>query len=332
MTTSRATRRATLAAFAAAGLAGARRAAAQGQPTLDRLARWNIGFPPGGSSDTVARIYAERLRGVYAPQVVVENRPGAGGRLALETVKAARPDGATLVQTPASMLTVYPHIYPRTLRYDALADFVPVTPVCAFPFAMAVRADHPAKTFADFIAWAKRQGGAVPFASPAAGAVPHFLGVQMAKAVGIQLTHVPYRGGAPAVQALLGGEIPMVLVVAGEIAEFHRGRQARILAVSSPERMPRLPDAPTFAEQGQPDLTAEEWFGVLLPAGTPAPLVEGLHRAVAAAAATAELQDALARLEYRKAMMAPRDFAERIRAERERWGPIVQESGFKPEE
>jgi tripartite-type tricarboxylate transporter receptor subunit TctC len=332
----RATRRATLAALAgtaAAGLAGGRRAAGQGQqPMLDRLARWNIGFPPGGSSDTVARLYAERLRGTYAPQVVVENKPGAGGRLALEAVKAARPDGTTLIQTPASMLTVYPHLYPRTLRYDGLADFIPVTPVCQFPFAMAVRTDHPAKSFREFIAWAKRQNGAVPFASPAAGAIPHFLGVQMAKAVGIQLTHVPYRGGAPAVQALLGGEIPMVLVVAGEIAEFHRGGQARILAVSSPERVPRLPDAPTFAEQGEPDLTSEEWFGVLLPAQTPAPIVEGLHRAIGAAAATSELQEALARLEYRTAMMSPRDFAERIRAERERLGPIVQESGFKPEE
>ena len=336
------TRRAALAALAA-GAAGAAlpngrdRAAAQQQqqqqqPTLDRLARTVIGFPPGGSSDTVARLYAERLRGLYAPQIVVENRAGAGGRLALESVKAARPDGATLVQTPASMLTVYPHIYPRTLRYDALADFVPVTPVCAFPFAMAVKADHPAKTFPEFVSWAKRQGGAVPFASPAAGAVPHFLGVQMAKATGVQLTHVPYRGAAPAIQDLIAGQIPMVVVVAGEVAEFHRGGQVRILAMSSPERVPRLPDAPSFAELGHPDLTTEEWFGVLLPAGTPAPLVEGLHRAVTAAAAMPELQEALARLEYRTATMDPRAFAERIRTERERWGPIVQESGFKAEE
>ena len=182
METDRATRRATLAALAgAAGLADGRRAAGQQQqPTLDRVARTVVGFAPGGSSDTVARLYAERLRGTYAPQVVIENRAGAGGRLALETVKAARPDGTTLVQTPASMLTIYPHLYPKTLRYDALADFVPVTPVCFLSFALAVRTDHPAKTFAEFVEWAKRQGGAVPFASPAAGAMPHFVGVQMA--------------------------------------------------------------------------------------------------------------------------------------------------------
>jgi tripartite-type tricarboxylate transporter receptor subunit TctC len=327
-------RRAVVAALAggATGLGALARAWAQQAPTLDRVVRTVIGFPPGGSSDTVARIYAERLKGAYAPQVVVENRAGATGRLALEAVKAARPDGATLVQTPASMLTVYPHLYPRTLRYDALADFVPVTPVCTFPFALAVRADHPAKDFAGFVAWATRQDAAVPFASPAAGAVPHFVGVQMARALGLRLTHVPYRGGGPAIQAMLAGDIAMVLVVAGEITEFHRSGQARILAVSSPERMPRLPDLPTFAELGQPGLTAEEWFGVLLPAGTPEPVVDGLHRAIAAAAAAPELQDALARLEYRTATMAPRDFAARIRAERERWGPIVQESGFKPEE
>jgi tripartite-type tricarboxylate transporter receptor subunit TctC len=334
METNRATRRATLAALAgAAGLANGRRAAGQQQqPTLDRVARTVVGFAPGGSSDTVARLYAERLRGTYAPQVVIENRAGAGGRLALEAVKAARPDGTTLVQTPASMLTIYPHLYPKTLRYDALADFVPVTPVCSLSFALAVRTDHPAKTFAELVDWAKRQGGAVPFASPAAGAMPHFVGVQMAKLLGIQLTHVPYRGGGPAAQALLSGEIPLVLLVTGEVSEFHRSGQARILAVSSPERMPRLPDLPTFAELGQPDLTAEEWFGVLLPAGAPAPIVDGLHRAIAAAAATPELQEGLARLEYRTAMMSPRDFAESIRAERERWRPIVAESGFKPEE
>jgi len=334
MDANRTKRRSTLAALAgaAAGFAAVERRAAAQQPTLDRLARLVIGFPPGGSSDTVARLYAERLRGAYAPQVVVENRAGAGGRLALETAKAARPDGTTLAQTPASMLTVYPHIYPRTLRYDALADFVPVSPVCFFPFALAVRADHPAKDFPGFVAWAKRQGGAVPFASPAAGAVPHFLGVQMAKALGLQLTHVPYRGAAPAIQDLIAGQIPMVLVVAGEVTEFHRAGQVRILAVSSPERMPRLPDLPTFAELGQPDLTAEEWFGVLLPAGAPAPVVEGLHRAIVAAAGTPELQEALARLEYRAATSSPREFAERIRAERERWRPIVQESGFKAEE
>ncbi len=314
-------------------LAAALSRTARGQPDWPtRPITMVVPYPPGGTSDLSARPVAPRLGELLGQSVVIENRAGAGGRLALEAVKAARPDGTTLVQTPASMLTIYPHIYQRTMRYDALTDFVPVTPVCFFPFALTVRADHPAKSFPEFVEWAKRQPDVVPYAGPAAGAVPHFLGVQMARALGLRLTHVPYRGGAPALQDLISGQLPMVLLVAGEVAEFHRSGQVRILAVSSPERMPRLPDLPTFAELGQPDLTAEEWFGVLLPAQTPAPLVEGLHRAIAAAAAAPELQEALARLEYRAATSSPQAFAERIRAERERWRPVVQESGFKAEE
>jgi tripartite-type tricarboxylate transporter receptor subunit TctC len=334
MDRSNARRRPILAALAGtASLAGFGlcRAMAQ-QGALDRVARIVVGFPPGGSSDTVARFYAERLRGSYAPQVIVDSRTGAGGRVAIEAVKAARPDGTTVLQTPASMLIIYPHLYPRTLRYDALADFVPVSPICVFPFALAVKADHPAKTLPEFVDWAKRQPGAVPFASPAAGSMPHFLGVQMAKALGIQMTHVPYRGTAPALQDLIAGQIAVVLVVLGEVTEFHRTGQVRILAVSSPERIPRLPELPTFAELGQPDLSAEEWFGVLLPARAPAPIVEGLHRAIAAAARTPELQEALARMEYVPSTSTPEEFAARIRTERERWGPIVAASGFKPED
>jgi tripartite-type tricarboxylate transporter receptor subunit TctC len=339
MDQNRVTRRAVLAALAAAGAPvvglGGRRAAAQQQqlePALNRVARIVVGFPPGGPADTVARLYAERLRGRYAPQVIVENRTGAGGRLGVEVAKGAQPDGTTLLLTAGSILTIYPHVYPRTLRYDALTDFVPVTPVCTSPYAFAVRADHPARDLAGFVGWARDQRDALPFASPAAGSIPHFVGVKMARALGVQLTHVPYRGAAPALQDLIGGQIPAVILQVGDVAESHRSGQVRVLAVSSADRIPNLPDLPTFAELGQGDLTGEEWFGVLLPARTPAPLVEGLHRAIVAAAGTPELQEALARLEYRASTSSPDDFAKRIRNEREYWGPIVRDSGFKPEE
>ena len=327
-------RRALLGAAGAlgAGLAASgARAQPQPQP-LGRTARMLVGFPPGGSTDTVARLYAERMRGGFLPQLVVENRSGAGGRLAIEATRAAPNDGTTMVMTPASMLTIYPHIYPRTLRYDALVDLAPVSPLCALPFGFAVAANHPARDLAGFVDWAKRQGGAVPFASPAAGSMPHFVGVQLAKATGMELTHVPYRGAAAALQDLLGGAIPAVMVVLGETSELYKAGQLRVLGMSAPERRARMPDVPTFAELGYPDLTAEEWFGILLPAQAPAAVVEGVHQAVVTAAARPDLAEALARLEYSVLTSTPAAFVQRIRADRDRWGPIVRESGFKADE
>ena len=333
MDTNRATRRATLAALAgAAGLADGRRAAGQQQqPTLDRVARTVVGFAPGGSSDTVARLYVERLRGAYAPQVVIENRAGAGGRLALEAVKAARPDGTTLVQTPASMLTIYPHLYTRTLRYDAVNDFTPVSPLCVFPFGFAVSARHPARTLQEFIAWAKA-GRNVDWASPAPGSMPHFVGTQLARAAGLSLNHIPYRGAAPALQDLLAGTIQAVMLPIGEVTAFHRGGEARLLAVTSPERLTRLTDVPTFAEAGFGDLTHEEWYGALLPAKAPAQVVAALQAGIAAAAATPEIRDGLARIDISPLVLEPDAFRVRMQRERETWAPIVAASGFNPDE
>jgi tripartite-type tricarboxylate transporter receptor subunit TctC len=328
------TRRGAFAALAAAVVPlGGRRAAAQGQgaPAVNRAARTVIGFAPGGSSDVVARLLAERLRGGYAPQVVVDNRPGAGGRLAVEAVKGSPPDGTAWLQTPTSVMTIYPHVYTRTLRYDGLTDFVPVSPVCGFPFGFAVAASHPAKTLAEFVSWSKARG-TTEWASPAPGSMPHFLGVQFGQLAGLALNHIPYRGGAPMLQDLIAGNIQAALGVLGEQTPLLAGGQLRILAVTAPTRLPRLPDVPSFAELGYPAITAEEQFGAFLPAGTPAPLVGALHRGLAAALATAEVREALMRLEYEPQSMEPAAFAARLRAERDHWGPIVAASGFKPEE
>lgn len=315
-----------------AGLLGA---AAAGPAALaqavNRTARTIIGFPAGGSSDIVARTYAERLRGVYAPQVVVESRSGAAGRIAVEAVKAADADGTTWLQTPASMLTLQPHIFPREVRYDALTDFIPVSTVVTFPFAFAVPMNHPARTLEQWAAWARTQAGEVPWASPAAGAAPHFMGLQLARALNLRMTHVSYRGAVPAVQDLIGGRIAAFLGVLGDVTP-QLGTGLRILAVSSAQRNPRFPDVPTFAEQGQAALTKEEWFGVLLPANTPAATVTALHGAIVQAAQHPELRAAMDRLDFSPTVSAaPRDFAALIRREREEYGPIVRDSGFQPE-
>jgi tripartite-type tricarboxylate transporter receptor subunit TctC len=300
-------------------------------PTINRNARAIVGFPAGGSSDVVTRLYADKLRGLYAPNVIVEGRVGAAGRIAVEAVKAGETDGSIYVQTPASMLTLQPHVFPREVRYDALTDLTPVSTVCSFPFAIAVPSTHPAKTFPELVAWMKAQSGDVPFASPAAGSAPHFLGVMLGKAINVRMTHVPYRGAAPAMQDLIGGRLPIFVGVLGDISP-QEGSGARMLAISSPERNPRYPNLPTFAELGQPALTKDEWFGVLLPANTPAAIVNGLHAAITQVARMPEIVAALDRLEYLPTISAsPADFAARIRRERQEWGEIVRESGFQPE-
>ena len=304
-----------------------RRAAGQPGPA----GRAIVGFPPGGTADIVTRMYVERLRASLGRQLIVDNRPGAGGRLALDTLKPLPADGGAFVVTPASMLTIYPHLYAKTLRYDPAADFTPVTPVCVFPFGFAVSARHPARTVQEFAAWAKARG-AVDWASPVPGSMPHFIGTQLARLAGLSLNHVPYRGSAPAVQDLLAGTVQAVLLPIGELTAFHRSGDARLLAITSPERLPRLAEVPTFAEAGLGDLTHEEWYGAVLPARAPAPVVAALHAGIAAAAATPEVREGLARLEMSPLVLEPDAFKARMLRERDAWGPVVAASGFNPDE
>ena len=314
-------------ALGAAALAGG---PAQAQ-TVTRNVRMLVGFAAGGPTDLVARLYAERLRPTYAPGAIVENRPGASGRLALEAVRAAEPDGVTVLMSPASVMTLQPHVFPREARHDALTDLVPVCTLCDFAYGIAVPASHPARSFADLIAWLRAQAGReVPFGSPGAGSGPHFVGDMVGRAIGVRMNHVPYRGAAPAVQDTIAGNIPLVASVLSDIVPHH-GQGLRVLAVSSQARLPRLPDVPTFAETGYPQLTISEWMGLFLPARTPAPVAQALYATVAAAAATSEVRQALDRLEFQPTIQGPADFALRIRRERDNWGVVVRESGFQPE-
>ena len=318
-------RRSVLAFGAAAGLAA---------PALAQTAqagRALVGFPPGGTTDIITRLYVEQLRQSLGRQLIVDNRPGAGGRLALEALKAAAGDGSAFAVTPASMLTIYPHLYPRTLRYDPAADFTPVTPVCVFPFGFAVSARHPARTPQEFIAWARTRD-AVDWASPVPGSMPHFIGTQLARLAGVTMSHVPFRGSAPAIQGLLSGSIQAVLLPIGELTAFHRSGDARLIAVTAPSRLERLPDLTTFAEAGLGDLTYEEWFGAMLPARASESVVAELHRGIAAATQNAQLRESLARLEMGPLVLEPTAFRSRMLRERDAWGPIVAASGFNPDE
>lgn len=322
---------ATMGRRAALGLgAGLIASGSAGAQTVPRNVRVLVGFAAGGPTDLVARLYAERLRPAYTAAAIVENRAGASGRLAVEAVRAADPDGTTLLMTPASVMTLQPHIFPREARYDAVTDFVPVCTLCDFGFGVAVPASHPARSFAELVAWLRAQPAEVPYGSPGAGSGPHFVGDMIGRAVGARLNHVPYRGAAPAVQDALGARIPLVIAVLSDLVP-HNGQGLRLLATSSRERLARLPEVPTLAELGFPQLTISEWFGLFAPARTPAPIVAALHRTVVAAAETPEVRQALDRLEFLPTINGPEEFAARIRRERDAWGPVVRESGFQPE-
>jgi tripartite-type tricarboxylate transporter receptor subunit TctC len=318
---------ATALASAAAGFTP--RAFAQ---TLQKNARIVVGFPPGGSTDVVARLIAERMRGGYAPAVIVENRPGAGGRIALDHMKNAESDGSAMVLTPASMIMIYPHIY-KKLSYDPLADFAPVTRVVTFVFAVSVGPAVPesVKTVAELMQWLKANPKQASYGSPAAGSVPHFTGVLLGRAAGVELTHVAFKGGAPAIQDLIGGQIPMSVNVLSEALPQHKAGKLRILATTGPERSRYLPDAPTLKESGF-DLASTEWFGIFVPVKTSAETIAKLNAAIREALKSKEVTDGFAKFAFEPAGESPAEFAKLVKSEYERWAPIVKSTGFTAED
>ena len=298
---------------------------------VQRTVRIIAGFPPGGQIDAVARLLAEALRGSYADSIVVENRPGAAGRLALETVKAAEPDGTTVGLTPSDHLVYFDHLYGDRLRYAPFIDFAAVAQVCEFYNGFATGPATPANTLAEFIAWAKGKP-AVPFGIPGPGTLPHFMGIQFGKATGLPMQAVAYRGDGPSVQDLLAGQIPLSIASLGSLAPLATGTGMRVLAVGMPERAPLLPNVPTVGEAGFPAIAVGGFQVLVVPARTPTPLVAALDRAVGQAMAQPALREAIARIGLVPTYADGAGVAARMRAENVRWKPIVAESGFRPED
>ena len=260
------------AALAAFGVSG--RAGAQGAQPLEVM-KIITGFPPGGTTDTLSRRVAENLRGgTYAKTALVENKPGAGGQIAVQGMKGAPTDGSVMLLTPASMLMIYPHIY-KKLAYDAFTDVTAVTLGCIFDFGFCAGPAVPdsVKDIPGFLAWCKANPDKANYGSPAAGSVPHFIGVLLGQAGGIELKHVPYRGTQAAIQDMVGGQIQAVSGPVGEFTQQVNAGKARFLGVSGATRNRFAPNVPTFAEQGYKDLVFSEWFGFFAPGGTPAPVV-----------------------------------------------------------
>ena len=291
-----------------------------------------VGFAPGGTSDTVSRRVADKLQPGYAKSAVVENKTGAGGQIAVSFVKNAAPDGATALLTPMSMLGIYPHTY-KKLPYDPVADLTPVSGAALFDYGFAVGPMVPAsvKTVPDFLEWCKANPTQANFGSPAAGSAPHFIGALLGKAGNVDLRHVAFRGTQPAVLDLMGGQIAAVSGPSGDFAPHVASGKVRVIGTSGPRRGKFTPNIPTLQEQGFKDMAFTEWFGFFLPARVPADVVMRLNTAIRAALASQDVIDGLASLYLEPLPTSPAQLAGMLKADTERWGPLVKTVGFTPE-
>jgi len=319
-------RRRLLAAGAlAATVGGPHAAVAQDAGTL----RIIVGYPAGAISDSLTRLLAEHMARTLNQPVIVENKAGAGGRLGNEAVKAAAPDGRTLLLTPVATMSIFPHSYAGQLRYDPFKDFAPVAHVSNFQVGLGVSAAVPARTLAEDVAWVKADAAKNGFyASAAAGSLPHFFGVMFARAAGIELTHVPYKGTAPAMQALAAGEVSAVSTVVADIRPLVAAGKARLLAVAGEQRDAGFPEVPTFRQLGH-DLVALPWYGLFAPAGTPAAAIDRVAKAAMAAVADPALRQRLVEMGLEPSGHGPARLAEVMKADYERWGPPIRASGYK---
>ncbi len=309
-----------------AALLAAPLAAAQDYPS--KPVRLIVPFPPGGPTDIVGRLVAQKLSESLGQQVVVENRPGAGGTVGSDSAAKSAADGYTLLYGSTSTLAIAPSIY-RNLPYDPRTAFVPVTRVSSGAILIAVNAQVPANTLKEFIALAKAKPGQLNYGSAGSGTPPHLAGELFKTVAGVDLVHVPYKGGAPAINDLAGGQVQAIFEGLPSLLPFIRGGKVRALAISGARRDPALPDVPTTAEAGLPELQASFWSGLVAPAGTPEAIVSRLNAATLEALATPEVRETLTRQGLEAAGTSPQEFRKFIDAEIEKWGRVAKASGAK---
>jgi len=294
-----------------------------------RPVRFVVPFPPGGSTDVAARTLADKLTRSLGAQVVVENRAGGGGAIGTTEVARAAPDGYTILFAADPVTTLF--LVVKNLPFDVTRDFTAVTQVTTQPLAVAVHASLPVKTPQELVAYAKANPGKLSFAHSGTGTGQHMSGELLKKLAGIDLVHVPYKGGGPAVQDLVGGQVPMGVLGSTPLIPHHKAGRIRIIAFTSKERFAPLPDIPTLHESGFPGFDTGQWLGLLAPRGTPAEIVSRLHLESVNALALPDVKERLAQAALQPVGNTPSEFAAVIRADIERWGRLGRELGLEPQ-
>lgn len=295
---------------------------------VDKPVKLLVGFAPGGSADIAARLIADKMKDELKQPVLVENRPGAGGRIAAEAVKNAAADGSTLMLAPIVVTVLAPMVLAK-LPYDPVTDFAPVAQVANFQFALSVNATHPARSMPELVAWYKANPAKANFGSPAPGSLPHFFGVMIARGAGIDLVHVPYSGGSALMNGVMGDQVTAGIDTTAEQIELHRSGRIRILGTSGTSRSPLLPEVPTFIESGMASVQGTAWFAVYAPAKTPEATIRQLNAAINKALAAPEVRERLGKLGLEPTGGSPGELAARMVQDTARWSPVVKASGFR---
>jgi tripartite-type tricarboxylate transporter receptor subunit TctC len=322
-------RRATLAALALAPLATALQAGATTPGEYpDKAVRLIVPFPPGGGADNLARLIMPRVAKALGQAIVIENKPGAGGNVGAEYVARAAPDGYTLLYGTNGTHAINASLYGE-LRFDPVKDFVPVSRMTEIAAMLIVNPQLPVRTVGELIEYARAQPNRLNFASAGNGTTSHLAGEMFKRAAGIDIVHVPYRGGALAIADLIGGQVQMMIEVMPNAYPLAKDGRVRGIAVSTSTRFPGAPEYPTIAESGLPGFDASAWDGIFAPAGTPAPIIATLNAAIHEALTDPEMVAALRSRGALAAPTTPEEFARYIAASAEKWGRVIRASGAK---
>jgi tripartite-type tricarboxylate transporter receptor subunit TctC len=289
---------------------------------------WVVAYAAGGGSDTVARTVAEAMGKTLNRTFVVSNKPGAATNIAADYVAKSRDHGNLVFTADFATLAANPSLFAK-LPYDAEKDFVPVGLLARFPLMLVVHPSNPATNFKEFIAWVKSSPGGVNYASAGLGSPQHLAAELLRDRTGLQLGHVAYRGGAPAVIDLVGGQVPFALMDSASVQQYVTAGKLRALGVASAERLGNFPEIPTLAEQGLPGFEASAWQGLVVPAGTPPATVAALSKSLQAALGSAPVKARLQALSLEPLPGTPQQMATYVRAERERWGALIRKNNIK---